>query len=241
MQIDQLKPILEAALLASSQPLSPGRLRELFAEQAEVDRDQLDRALEALSADCAGRGIELVQVASGYRYQVRQEIHSWLSPLWREKPARYSRALLETLALIAYRQPITRPEIEQVRGVAVSTSIMKTLEEREWVRVVGHRDVPGRPALYGTTRAFLDHFNLKSLDQLPSLAEIRALQDPAADFDPELLTACVLADRPTDTDAGETADGAISAASHTAAADQAAATASAESAADLPDSQEHSA
>ena len=242
MQIDQLKPILEAALLASSQPLSPGRLRELFAEQAEVDRNQLDRALEALSADCAGRGIELVQVASGYRYQVRQEIHPWLSPLWSEKPARYSRALLETLALIAYRQPITRPEIEQIRGVTVSTSIMKTLEEREWVRVVGHRDVPGRPALYGTTRAFLDHFNLKSLDQLPSLAQIRGMEDPSADFETNPLPAPILQGLPMDTDVVESADGDVSTASNaTAAADQAAATASAESAADLPDSQEHSA
>ena len=178
MPIEPLKPILEAALLAAGQPLSLVQLCALFGEDEGVSREDVARALEALAADCAGRGVELKEVASGFRYQVRTTFQPWVARLWTEKPARYSRALLETLALIAYRQPITRPEIEQIRGVVVSSSIIKTLEEREWIRVVGHRDVPGRPALYGTTRAFLDYFNLKSLDELPPLSAIRDLQDP---------------------------------------------------------------
>jgi segregation and condensation protein B len=178
MQTERLKPIIEAALLAASQPLNVAQLCELFAEEEAIGRDEIARALEALAADCDGRGVELKEVASGFRYQVRQDVHPWLARMWTEKPGRYSRALLETLALIAYRQPITRPEIEQIRGVVVSTGIIKTLEEREWIRVVGHRDVPGRPALFGTTRAFLDYFNLKSLDELPTLSAIRDMEDP---------------------------------------------------------------
>jgi segregation and condensation protein B len=178
MQLAQLKSIIEAALLAHSQPLSVSQLSELFVEEDAVDRTQLAQALQALAADCEGRGVELREVASGFRYQVRRETHHWISRMWTEKPSRYSRALLETLALIAYRQPITRPEIEQIRGVVVSSNIIKTLEEREWIRVVGHRDVPGRPALFGTTRAFLDYFTLKSLDELPPLSEIRDMEDP---------------------------------------------------------------
>jgi segregation and condensation protein B len=178
MQLAQLKSIIEAALLAHSQPLSVSQLSELFVEEDAVDRIQLAQALQALAADCEGRGVELREVASGFRYQVRRETHPWISRMWTEKPSRYSRALLETLALIAYRQPITRPEIEQIRGVVVSSNIIKTLEEREWIRVVGHRDVPGRPALFGTTRAFLDYFTLKSLDELPPLSEIRDMEDP---------------------------------------------------------------
>jgi segregation and condensation protein B len=175
MDIDRLKQIAEAILLAAARPVTLDQLLALFEENERPDRADMRKALEALEGDFDGRGIELVQVASGYRIQVRDEMQTWVSRLWEEKPARYSRALLETLSLIAYRQPITRGEIEEVRGVSVSSSIMKTLQEREWVRVVGHREVPGHPAMYGTTREFLDYFNLKSLDELPSLAELRDL------------------------------------------------------------------
>lgn len=177
-----LKRILEAALFAASQPLSLAHLGALFGEEETPSRNELGRALEDLKNDCSDRGVELVEVASGFRYQVRQECHPWVSRMWADKPQRYSRALLETLALIAYRQPVTRGEIEQVRGVGVSTGIIRTLEEREWIRVVGFRDVPGKPALFGTTKAFLDYFNLKSLDELPTLAEVRDLEH----FDPQL-------------------------------------------------------
>jgi segregation and condensation protein B len=175
MDTDRLKQIAEAILLAAGRPLTLDQLLALFEEHERPERAELREALEALEGNFADRGIELVQVASGYRIQVKDAMQPWVSRLWEEKPARYSRALLETLALIAYRQPITRGEIEEVRGVSVSTSIMKTLQEREWVRVVGHREVPGHPAMYGTTREFLDYFNLKSLDELPSLAELRDL------------------------------------------------------------------
>jgi segregation and condensation protein B len=177
MQPEQLKPIVEAALMASTQPMTIVQLKAIFGEEEEIGTDELKAALDALAADCEGRGVELVEVASGWRYQVRREVHPWVSRMWAEKPSRYSRALLETLALIAYRQPITRPEIEQIRGVVVSSNIIKTMEEREWIRVVGYRDVPGRPALFGTTRTFLDYFNLKSLDNLPPLSEIRDLEE----------------------------------------------------------------
>jgi segregation and condensation protein B len=180
--IDLLKRVLEAILLAASRPLSLDQLLALFADEERPDRGDLRRALEALAGEYAGRGIQLAEVGSGYRIQIRQEMQPWVSRLWEEKPARYSRALLETLALIAYRQPITRGDIEDVRGVTVSTSIMKTLLEREWIRVVGHREVPGRPAMYGTTKQFLDYFNLKNLDELPTLAELRDL----GSFNPEL-------------------------------------------------------
>ncbi|WP_426661292.1 SMC-Scp complex subunit ScpB [Rhodanobacter aciditrophus] len=200
MQIEQLKPIVEAALLAASQPMTVAQLGDLFAEADEVGHEQIARALEALAADCDGRGVELKEVASGFRYQVRQDVHPWISRMWTEKPSRYSRALLETLALIAYRQPITRPEIEQIRGVVVSSNIIKTLEEREWIRVVGYRDVPGKPALFGTTRAFLDYFNLKSLDQLPPLSEIRDMEDPQMGFEQTPLPARVIKDLPIDPD-----------------------------------------
>ncbi|MEW9570157.1 SMC-Scp complex subunit ScpB [Rhodanobacter sp. Si-c] len=198
--MEQLKPIVEAALLAASQPMTVAQLGDLFAETEEVGHEQIARALESLAADCEGRGVELKEIASGFRYQVRQEVHPWISRMWTEKPSRYSRALLETLALIAYRQPITRPEIEQIRGVVVSSNIVKTLEEREWIRVVGYRDVPGRPALFGTTRAFLDYFNLKSLDQLPPLSEIRDMEDPQMGFEQTPLPARVIKDLPIDPD-----------------------------------------
>lgn len=182
MEQAALNRIVEAALLAAQRPLSLAQLAELFIDEPAVSRDDLARALEALAAACADRGVELVEVASGFRYQVRTDVQPWVSRLWLERQARYTRATLETLALIAYRQPVTRGEIEQVRGVAVSTNTIKMLEDREWVRVVGHRDVPGKPALYGTTRTFLDYFGLKSLDQLPPLAEIGEIPD----LDPQL-------------------------------------------------------
>ncbi|SFN06384.1 SMC-Scp complex subunit ScpB [Dokdonella immobilis] len=182
IEFELLKRIIEAALLASGNPLTPTQLLALFGENEATSHDEIARAIASLQADCDSRGIELVEVASGFRYQVRQDVHPWVARLWTERPSRYSRALLETLALIAYRQPITRAEIEQIRGVAVSTHIVKTLEEREWIRVVGHRDVPGKPALFGTTRGFLDYFGLKSLDELPSLGEIRDIDE----FDPQL-------------------------------------------------------
>ncbi len=162
--------------MASSEPLSIEKMLDLFAEDKEPPtRDSLKEALDAIEAENASRGVELKKVSSGYRFQAKKDFSPWVSRLWEEKPARYSRALLETLVLIAYKQPITRGEIEHVRGVAVSSQIIKTLLEREWVRVVGHRDVPGKPALYATTKAFLDYFNLSSLDELPTLAEIRDL------------------------------------------------------------------
>ena len=200
MPIELLKSIIEAALLAASQPLGVQQLDDLFVEEDRVDQTQIRMALEALAQDCTGRGIELLEVASGFRYQVRQDVHPWISRMWTEKPSRYSRALLETLSLIAYRQPITRPEIEQIRGVVVSSNIIKTLEEREWIRVVGYRDVPGKPALFGTTRIFLDYFNLKSLDELPPLSEIRDMEDPQMRFDQEPLPARIVRDLPIDPD-----------------------------------------
>jgi segregation and condensation protein B len=158
--------------------LSIDQLCNLFDKEMQPPRDQVRSVLEELAADWESRAIELKEIHSGYRLQIRQELASWISRLWEERPSRYSRAFLETLALIAYRQPITRAEVEEIRGVSVSSSIMKTLQEREWVRVLGHREVPGRPAVYGTTRKFLDQFNLKSLDELPPLAEIKVLGEP---------------------------------------------------------------
>ena len=170
-----LVQILEGALLAAGKPLTVAQLAELFEEQERPENAAIREALQEVAGRCEDRGFELIEVASGFRFQVRQSLSPWVARLWQERPAKYSRALLETLALIAYRQPITRGEIEEIRGVAVSSNIIKTLHEREWIRVVGHRDVPGRPAMYATTRQFLDYFNLKNLDQLPALAEIRDL------------------------------------------------------------------
>jgi segregation and condensation protein B len=178
----QLKNILEAAMLAAGEPLSVERLLGLFPEEARPESAEVREALQALGEDCATRGVELKEVSSGFRLQVKRDLAPWVSRLYEERAPRYSRALLETLVLIAYRQPITRGEIEDIRGVTVSTNIIKTLQEREWIRVVGHREVPGKPALYGTTRAFLDYFNLKSLGDLPSLAEIRSLEVIAGDL-----------------------------------------------------------
>ncbi|MDH5171337.1 MAG: SMC-Scp complex subunit ScpB [Gammaproteobacteria bacterium] len=171
-----LVQIIEGALLAAGKPLTVAQLGELFEDNERPDNAALRAALDEVSGRCEGRGFELQEVASGFRFQVRQSLSPWVARLWHERPQKYSRALLETLALIAYRQPITRGEIEEIRGVAVSSNIIKTLHEREWIRVVGHRDVPGRPAMYATTRQFLDYFNLKTLDQLPALADIRDLE-----------------------------------------------------------------
>lgn len=171
-----LVQIIEGALLAAGKPLTVAQLAELFEEHERPESADIREALNEAAARCEGRGFELQEVASGFRYQVRQSLSPWVGRLWHERPQKYSRALLETLALVAYRQPITRGEIEEIRGVAVSTNIIKTLHEREWIRVVGHRDVPGRPSMYATTRQFLDYFNLKTLDQLPALTEIRDLE-----------------------------------------------------------------
>lgn len=168
-----VKEIVEAALLSAGEPLTIDRLLTLFAEEECPSREDVRSALDELAEDYAGRTLELKQVGSGFRLQVRQTYAPWMGRLEEERPPRYSRALMETLALIVYRQPITRAGIEEIRGVSVSSSIVKTLQEREWVRVVGHRDVPGKPALYGTTRKFLDYFNLKSLSELPELSDIR--------------------------------------------------------------------
>ncbi|HGM5554477.1 TPA: SMC-Scp complex subunit ScpB [Pseudomonas putida] len=180
----ELAPLLEAFLLASGKPQSLERLYELFEEGERPEPPVFKKALSLLAKSCEGRAFELKEVASGYRLQIREKFSPWVGRLWEERPQRYSRALLETMALIAYRQPITRGEIEDVRGVAVNTNIVKTLIEREWIRIVGYRDVPGKPAMFATTKAFLDHFNLKNLEDLPPLAELREMEtEPVLDFD----------------------------------------------------------
>jgi segregation and condensation protein B len=180
----ELAPLLEAFLLASGKPQSLESLFELFEEGERPEPPVFKKALTILAKSCDGRAFELKEVASGYRLQIREKFSPWVGRLWEERPQRYSRAMLETMALIAYRQPITRGEIEDVRGVAVNSNIVKTLMEREWIRIVGYRDVPGKPAMFATTKAFLDHFNLKNLDDLPPLAELRELEpDPVLDFD----------------------------------------------------------
>ena len=182
MDAEQLKTLLEGALLAAGQPLSLTQLNSLFDEQEQPGHGLIRQALALLDAELENRAVELVETGSGYRLQIRQSLMPVVSNLWREKPPRYSRALLETLAIIAYRQPITRGEIEQIRGVSLSANILKTLQERDWIKTVGHRDVPGKPELLGTTKAFLDYFSLKGLDDLPTLAEIRDLDN----IEPEL-------------------------------------------------------
>ncbi len=177
-----LKNVLEAMLLASDEPLSLTTISSVFSDEEQPGNSEIRKALLELDADYEERGLELKEVASGFRLQVRQEVNPWVSRLREERPQRYSRALLETLSLIAYRQPITRGDIEEVRGVSVRTNIIRTLQEREWIRVIGHRDVPGKPALFGTTKVFLDYFNLLSLDDLPSLAEIMDM----GNIEPEL-------------------------------------------------------
>ena len=174
--------IVEAALLAANQPLTLAQLHGLFPEEQPAPPDSVEQALEQLRDACAERGVELVELASGWRFQVKADVHAWVARLWTERQTKYTRATLETLALIAYRQPITRGEIEQIRGVSVNANMIKMLEEREWIRSVGHRDVPGRPELFGTTKTFLDYFGLKSLDELPPLAELKDI----AELDPQL-------------------------------------------------------
>lgn len=183
-----LKSILEAVLLAAGEPLSLKNIETVFTDEERPSTTEISKALEELANDYSERGLELKEVASGFRIQVREDANPWVARLWEERPQRYSRALLETLALIAYRQPITRGDIEEVRGVSVRTNIIRTLQEREWIRVVGHRDVPGKPALFGTTKAFLDYFNLSSLDDLPSLAEIKDMETIEPELELELET-----------------------------------------------------
>jgi segregation and condensation protein B len=186
MNETEIKNIVEAALLAAGRPLPVEKLIELFTTRGvTVERTAVRAALEALGKEYESRGIELKEVASGYRIQIRSRERSWLDPLFEERAPRYTRALLETLALVAYRQPITRAEIEEIRGVAVSSNIVRTLMERGWVRVVGYRDVPGKPSMLGTTREFLDYFGLKKLDDLPPLAELKDMYpeaSPQSDF-----------------------------------------------------------
>jgi segregation and condensation protein B len=180
-----IRQIVEAALLAAPQPLTLPQLAGLFPEDEPAPPGSLEQAIADLRETGAERGVELVEVASGFRFQVKAEVHGWVARLWTERQTKYTRATLETLALIAYRQPITRGEIEQIRGVSVNANMIKMLEEREWIRSVGHRDVPGRPELFGTTRTFLDYFGLKSLDELPPLAELKDIPElePQLPFD----------------------------------------------------------
>ena len=204
-EIPALKQIIEGAILAADQPLSIDLMIHLF-EHEPPTRAEVREALATITEECDGKGFELKEVASGYRFQVKTEYGQWVSRLWDERPPRYTRALLETLALIAYKQPITRGDIEEIRGVTVSTNIMRTLLEREWIRVVGHRDVPGKPAIYATTKSFLDYFNLSSLDELPTLSEIKDLDkvNEELDLDDEFVESRTL-EIPTDEDA-ESAD-----------------------------------
>ena len=200
-EIPALKQIIEGAILAADQPLSIDLMIHLF-EHEPPTRAEVREALAIITEECDGKGFELKEVASGYRFQVKTEYGQWVSRLWDERPPRYTRALLETLALIAYKQPITRGDIEEIRGVTVSTNIMRTLLEREWIRVVGHRDVPGKPAIYATTKSFLDYFNLSSLDELPTLSEIKDLDkvNEELDLDDEIVESRTL-EIPTDEDA----------------------------------------
>ena len=207
MNASSIKNVVEAVLLAAGKPLSVDQLVAVFGDGEKPERSEVREVITALQEEYAERCLELVQVASGWRVQVRQEMEPWVSRLTEEKPARYTRALLETLALVAYRQPITRGEIEDIRGVSVSTSIMKTLQEREWVRIVGHRDVPGHPAMYGTTRQFLDYFNLKGLDDLPTLMELRDIDSINAELELALPGESLpLPDEEEEAQAGEEAD-----------------------------------
>ena len=204
MSQEKIKNIVEAAIMVANQPLSINHLLNLFVEGEELQAERADikAALEQLQTEFNDRGIEIVEVASGFRVQARNDYAHWINRLFEERPPRYSRALLETLAIIAYRQPITRAEIEDIRGVSVSSSIVKTLQEREWVKVVGHRDVPGKPALLATTKSFLDYFNLKKLSDLPALADIK-------DFDsinPDLFEALEETDKEQDQEQTQTSD-----------------------------------
>lgn len=191
---NKVKMIVEGLLLAAGRPLTLDNIIQVFSDEEKPDRSELKAVMDNIAADCNDRGFELKEVASGFRFQVKQDLSEWVAKLWEERPPRYTRALLETLALVAYRQPITRGDIEEIRGVAVSSNIIRTLLDREWVRVVGHRDVPGRPAMFATTKQFLDYFNLKSLQQLPPLSEIKDLDkaNRVMDLDDDLLDSRVL-------------------------------------------------
>ena len=191
---NKVKMIIEGLLLAASRPLNLSEIAQVFDDDERPDKKELKKIIEVIEADCSDRGFELQEVASGYRFQVKQELSSWVGKLWDERPPRYTRALLEILALIAYKQPITRGDIEEIRGVSVSPNIIRTLIDREWVRVVGHRDVPGRPAMFATTKTFLDYFNLKSLQDLPPLSEIKELDnsDSELSLDEELSQSRIL-------------------------------------------------
>tara|TARA_B110000858_G_scaffold162625_1_gene187799 strand:- start:22990 stop:23988 length:999 start_codon:yes stop_codon:yes gene_type:complete len=182
---NKVKMIVEGLLLAAGRPLSLDNIIQVFSKDERPDREELKLVMESITEDCGDRGFELKEVASGFRFQVKQELSEWIAKLWEERPPRYTRALLETLALVAYRQPITRGDIEEIRGVGVSSNIVRTLLDREWIRVVGHRDVPGRPAMFATTKQFLDYFNLKSLQELPPLSEIKDLAEANPEFDLE--------------------------------------------------------
>ena len=173
MDSQLLRQIIEGAIIVSEKPLDIANIEKLFDEDDKPEREEIRAALDDISSECRGRGFELVRVASGYRFQTKESLAKWVNRVWEVKPKKFSRAMLETLALIAYRQPTTRGDIESVRGVSVSSDIIKALEERGWIRVVGHRDVPGKPELLATTKAFLDYFNLKKLDQLPPLSQLK--------------------------------------------------------------------
>jgi segregation and condensation protein B len=196
---EKLQQILEAALMVAGHPLSIDNMKKLFDENDAPSSNEIKDAIAALREKYQTSGIYLADIASGFQFQAKHELSEWLAKLWEERPPRYSRAFLETLALIAYRQPITRAEIEDVRGVTVSPHIIKTLMEREWIRVVGYREVPGKPALLGTTKTFLDYFNLKNLNDLPTLAEIKDLASQEAKLQVQLE----LADAPTTTSSEE--------------------------------------
>lgn len=183
MNKDLLKRIIESAIFVYGEPVTVELLLSMFNDQDMVDAAQVREILTELAADCESRSYELKQVASGYRFQIKSDVSQWLIKLWDEKPVKYSRAVLETLALIAYRQPVTRAEIEEIRGVTGSSNIIKTLMDRDWVRIVGHKDVPGKPGLYATTKNFLDYFNLKSLDELPTLAALLDLDLAASNLE----------------------------------------------------------
>jgi segregation and condensation protein B len=206
MDPDLIRRVVEAALLASPQPLTTAQLSALFHDDERPAPGAIEAALQALREDAAGRGVELVEVASGYRFQVKPDVHAFVARLWTERQVKYTRATLETLALIAYRQPITRGEIEQIRGVGVNANTIKMLEEREWIRVIGHRDVPGRPELFGTTRAFLDYFGLKNLEDLPALAELNEIPElePQLPFDGDPPPVAAASFEPLDPDADVT-------------------------------------
>ena len=196
--IQVIRRVVEGALMASDRPLKVDHLQNLFQEEERPTKTVVEHVLSLIEQDCEGRGFELNRVASGYRFRVCEDLAPWVGRLWEEKPPRYSRALLETLALIAYRQPITRGDIEEIRGVTVSSNIVRTLLDREWIRVVGHKDVPGRPAMYATTKAFLDYFNLENLEALPPLSDVRDLEEISREVEDRFQEELALEDAESD-------------------------------------------